>query len=82
MLGTGVYDESGKLEKYKGQLSIALTNKNALKYKEIFNAIANTEMGFEPTIHQIVYFFQPSKKKYFYMYDDRGCLISSQKNKI
>lgn len=79
MLGTGIYDESGKLERYNGQLSIALIRKNDLRYKEIFNAIANTEMGFEPTIHQIVYFFQPSEKKWFYMYDDRGCILFSHK---
>jgi len=79
MLGTRTYDENEKLERYKGQLSIALANRNNLKYKEIFKAIANTEMGFEPTIHQILYFLQPSEKKCFYMYDDRGCIIFSQK---
>ena len=51
--------------------------RNTIKYHEIFKGIANTEMGFSPTIHQIVYFFQPATRKWFWMYDDRGCLMFS-----
>jgi hypothetical protein len=65
------------IEWTSGKLTIYLANKNDIPYSKIFNGIANTEIGFEPTVHQLVYFFQPSSKKWFWMYDDRGCLMFS-----
>ena len=65
------------IEWTSGKLTIYKADKNDIPYSEIFNGIANTEMGFEPKIHQLVYFFQPSSKKWFWMYDDRGCLMFS-----
>lgn len=59
--------ESSKIFIYKTKL------KN-ISWKNIFRAIANTEMGFEPGIDQKVYFFDIEKNVAFYMYDDRGCL--------
>jgi Domain of unknown function (DUF3885) len=48
-----------------------------IEIKNILNAIANTEMGFEPKIDQRVYFINPLTDKAFQMYDDRGCFIWS-----
>lgn len=67
------------IERVKGKLSIYRTERDKIKYSKIFNGIANTEMGFSPTIHQLVYFFQPKSKKWFWMYDDRGCLMFSNR---
>ncbi|MEK7432769.1 MAG: DUF3885 domain-containing protein [Cyanobacteriota bacterium] len=52
---------------------------NNLNYENILNGIANREMGFMPIIGQIVYFIEPQKDIIFYMYDDRGCLVISNK---
>jgi len=48
-----------------------------INIKNILNAIANTEMGFEPKIDQRIYFIDPLTDKAFQMYDDRGCFIWS-----
>ena len=66
------------IEWTKGKLTIYLADRNEVEYSKIFNGIANTEMGFSPKIHQLVYFFQPQTKKWFWMYDDRGCLMFSE----
>ena len=71
------FDNEDEIERTKGRLSIYRAERNKIKYSEIFNAIANNEMGFTPTIDQLVYFFQPESKKWFWMYDDRGCLMFS-----
>lgn len=72
------FDDEDNIERIKGKLTICKVEKNGINYKEIFNGIANTEMGFLPIIHQLVYFFQPQTKKWFWMYDDRGCLMFSE----
>ncbi|WKK86532.2 DUF3885 domain-containing protein [Marivirga arenosa] len=66
-----------EVERENGQLNIYFGNRSSFDYKSIFKGIANTEMGFDPTIHQLVYFFQPNTKRWFWMYDDRGCLMFS-----
>lgn len=45
-----------------------------INYKEILKAIVNTEMGFNPSIDQIVYFLDFETDNAFVMYDDRFCL--------
>lgn len=35
-------------------------------------------MGFNPSVHQIVYIFGTISNKMFWMYDDRGCLTMTQ----
>jgi len=76
-LATRYFNNEDNIERIKGKLTICRAEINGIKYQEIFNGIANTEMGFTPTIHQLVYFFQPKTKKWFWMYDDRGCLMFS-----
>lgn len=44
-----------------------------LAIKNILNAIANLEMGFDPGINQRIYFFNSQANIGFHMYDDRGC---------
>ncbi|GGZ94403.1 DUF3885 domain-containing protein [Algibacter mikhailovii] len=76
-LATRYFDDEDNIERIKGKLTICKLERNGINYQEIFNGIANTVMGFSPTIHQLVYFFQPKTKKWFWMYDDRGCLMFS-----
>ena len=80
-LATRYFNDEDNIERIKGKLTICKAEKNGINYQEIFNGIANTEMGFSPTIHQLVYFFQPKTKKWFWMYDDRGCLMFSNETK-
>ena len=80
-LATRYFDDEDNIERIKGNLTICKVEKNGINYQDIFNGIANTEMGFSPTIHQLVYFFQPKTKKWFWMYDDRGCLMFSNQTK-
>ena len=76
-LATRYFDHEDNIELIKGKLTICRGEINEIKYQEIFYGIANAEMGFTHTIHQLVYFFQPKTKKWFWMYDDRGCLMFS-----
>ncbi len=48
-----------------------------IEIKNILNAIANTEMGFEPKIDQQIFFINPLTNTAFQMYNDRGCFIWS-----
>lgn len=50
-----------------------------IQAKNIFNGIANNEMGFEPGICQDIYFLDPTSDRGMYMYDDRGCYVWSTK---
>lgn len=67
-----------KIEKVNQKLNIYFTKRININYLKIFTGIANYEMGFTPIIEQSVYFFEPKTKKWFWMYDDRGCLLCSQ----
>ena len=70
--------EGEKPEYAIGKLSIYDLPKKNIKIKKLFKGIANTDMGFQPCIHQIVYCFGKTTKKVFWMYDDRGCLIMTK----
>ncbi len=50
-----------------------------INVKNILNGIANNEMGFNPSINQRIFFFDPATDKAFQMYDDRGCFVWSDK---
>ena len=49
-----------------------------IKYKNIFKALINLEMGFEPKISERVYFINRRNNVAFHIYDDRGCLLFSE----
>jgi hypothetical protein len=71
------YFDNEEPEYLSGKIGIFEVSLNKIDYANIFRGIANAEMGFDPCIHQIVYFIGQSSKKTFWMYDDRGCLIMS-----
>lgn len=72
-------DENGNkaLETYEVRIIIGKLPVKYINARNIFNGIANTEMGFDPGIDQSIYFFDPLTDKGFYMYDDRGCYVWS-----
>jgi hypothetical protein len=72
-------DENGNhiFEKIEIRIIIRKLPVKDINIRNILNAIANTEMGFEPTIAQSIYFFDTSTDKAFHMYDDRGCFVWS-----
>lgn len=72
------FTNQSKIEKVNKKLNIYFTKRTNINYLKIFTGIANYEMGFNPIIEQSVYFFEPKTKKWFWMYDDRGCLLYSQ----
>ncbi|EAS18987.1 hypothetical protein BBFL7_00433 [Flavobacteria bacterium BBFL7] len=71
------FDYETEIEWVEGKLSIYSGKRNKISHEKIFNGIANYEMGFEPYIHQLIYFFEKKTQKWFWMYDDRGCLMYS-----
>ncbi|WP_196889438.1 DUF3885 domain-containing protein [Aureivirga sp. CE67] len=73
-----MYFKDEEPEYEDGFLGVYKFKKASINLEKLFEGIANTDMGFNPTIHQIVYFFGETSKKMFWMYDDRGCLIMSQ----
>lgn len=50
-----------------------------IQAQKILNGIANNEMGLVPNICQEIYFLDPINDRGFYMYDDRGCYVWSDK---
>lgn len=76
-----ITDENGNdiLDKYDVRIIIGKLPVKHIHVKNILNGIANTEMGFEPSIGQTIFFFNPSTDKAFQMYDDRGCYVWSDK---
>jgi hypothetical protein len=72
-------DENGEefIEKQEIKIAIGKFTIKDINIKDILTAIANTEMGFEPSIDQRVYFFNTLTNRAFHMYDDRGCYIWS-----
>ena len=54
----------------------------SIPYQEILEGIGNYEQGREPSIGQSVYFISTDKHIIFHMYDDRGCLIHSNAEKL
>ena len=74
-------DENGNdvLEKDEVRIIIGKLPVKDINVKNILKGIANTEMGFDPSIGQRIFFFDPSTDKAFQMYDDRGCYVWSDK---
>lgn len=62
-----------KISKKEFNILIIKTTLKDIQYKNILNAIVNTEMGFEPALSQIVYFFSELSENAFVMFDDRSC---------
>jgi hypothetical protein len=74
------YNGENKLEnvledRLECDLVIGVSYIDKKKAKQIIEGIANLEMGFEPCIPQVLYFFSMNKKTGFRIYDDRGCDI-------
>lgn len=69
--------DNGNSETNEVKIIIGKVKVKDINYKNIFNAIANTEMGFDPALNERVFFINPNSDKIFYMYDDRGCLVFS-----
>lgn len=72
------YFNNEKPEYYPGKISLFMLPKSRIDYPKILEAIANTDMGFCPSISQLIFFFGKRSQKLFWMYDDRGCIICSQ----
>jgi len=64
---------------YEVRIIIGKLPAHFINIRNIVNAIANAEMGFDPAIDQSIYFFDPLTNKAFHMYDDRGCYVWSNK---
>ncbi len=76
---TCTIDENGNplFNQYEARIIIGRLALQDIQVWNILNAIANTEMGFDPTIAQTIFFFDPIADKAFQMYDDRGCYVWS-----
>ena len=74
-------DEEGNkiIIKNTFKLSLIETSIEQIQYKKILTGIAHYEQGREPSIGQTVYFINFNKGILFHMYDDRGCIIYSDK---
>ena len=74
-------DENGNdtLDKDEVRIIVGKLPIKDINVKNILTGIANTEMGFDPTIDQRIFFFDPLTDKGFQMYDDRGCYVWSDK---
>lgn len=73
-----MYFHDEKPEYEDGFLGIYKIKRKSIQWEELIEGIANMDMGFNPSIHQIVFIFGETSKKMFWMYDDRGCLIMTQ----
>lgn len=73
-----MYFQHEEPEFVDGYLGIYKLSKDKINWKDLIEGIANMDMGFNPSIHQIVFVFGLSTGKLFWMYDDRGCLTMSQ----
>lgn len=66
---------TGDEGQHKTRIIIGKIRVKYLEYENILNAIANTEMGFEPKLSETVFFIGTKTSKIFHMYDDRGCFV-------
>ena len=66
-------------DKTEARIIIGKLKVKEIKAEIILNGIANNEMGLELSINQDIYFLDPTTNKGFYMYDDRGCYVWSDK---
>lgn len=71
------YDKKEVFDKVDVRVIIGKLRVEDINVENILKGIANNEMGFEPAIDQIIYFFDPLTNKAFQMYDDRGCYVWS-----
>lgn len=62
-----------QIRKNEFDIFLIKTKLKDVEYKNILNAIVNTEMGYEPALSQIVYFFSDFSENAFVMFDDRSC---------
>ena len=55
------------------------TCRSKVNYHAILRGVTHREQGREPVILEDVYFYNETRNLVFYMYDDRGCLIWSNR---
>lgn len=72
-------DGSVTCDKTEARVIIGKVKVKDIQAEKILTGIANDELGFSPTISQDVYFLDPTTDRGFYMYDDRGCYVWSNK---
>jgi hypothetical protein len=72
-------DGSFICDKTEARIIVGKVKVKDIQAEQILNGIANNEMGFEPTVCQNIYFLDPTTDRGFYMYDDRGCYVWSNK---
>lgn len=72
-------DGSFICDKTEARIIVGKVKVKDIQAEQILNGIANNEMGFEPTVCQNIYFLDPATDRGFYMYDDRGCYVWSNK---
>ena len=74
-------DENGvdTFDKVEARVTLGKVKVKDIQPEKILNGIANKEMGYDPSICQDVYFLDPITDRAFYMYDDRGCYVWSDK---
>jgi len=51
------------------------TRVSNINYKNIFRGIANLEMGFDPSVSDVIYIVNKRSRVAIHMYDDRGCMV-------
>lgn len=75
-------DQNGvdTFDKVKARVIIGKVKVKDIKAEQILNGISNNELGLEPKISQDIYFLDPNSDRGFYMYDDRGCYVWSDKS--
>lgn len=72
-------DGSYTCDKVDARVIVGKLKVKDIQAEKILNGIASNEMGYEPAICQDVYFLDPKTDRGFYMYDDRGCFVWSNK---
>ena len=74
-----ITDKNGNdiLEQQEQRVIVGKLPVKDIDIKGILIGITNTEMGFEPSISQCIYFFDFLTDKAFHIYDDRGCFVWS-----
>ncbi len=72
-------DGTFTFDKVEARVILGKVKVKDIQADKIFNGIANNEMGFEPNICQDIYFLDPITDRGMYMYDDRGCIVWSDK---
>lgn len=73
------HDGSLTSEKSEARLIVGKIKVKDIHVSNILNGIANNEMGYEPAVCQDIHFLDPTTDRGFYMYDDRGCYVWSNK---